>query len=161
VTYNIYERLRAEGIQLPPLLTPVANYAAFRQEGALVQVAAVAPVRPDGTMVVGKVGRELSLNDGYEAARLCAIHLIAVLSEVCSGDFDRVRRLMMVRGFVNAAETFESIPQVIDGASDLLLGVFGPDVGRHARTSIGCVTLPSRVAVEVDVLAVIEPDERG
>jgi enamine deaminase RidA (YjgF/YER057c/UK114 family) len=161
MTGVVVERLSLLGITLPAPPAPAANYAPFVREGRLVQVAAVASARLDGTIVVGKVGRELTIEDGYEAARLCALYLLAVLNEACGGDLQRVRQLMTLRGFVNATEAFERIPRVLDGASDLLVDVFGPTIGRHARTAIGCASLPSRVAVELDLLAVVDADERG
>jgi YjgF/chorismate_mutase-like, putative endoribonuclease len=106
---------------------------------------------------VGKVGRELDLVAGRRAARLCAINLFAALENACDGDLDRVRRFVMLRGFVNATEEFEDVPLVMNGASDLIVEVFGSAVGRHARTSIGCATLPGRVAVELDAVVSIEP----
>ena len=158
MTGVVAERLRGLGIKLPPPPAPAANYAPFVREGCLVQVAAIGSACLDGTSIVGKIGRELTLEDGYEAAQLCGLNLLAVLSEACDGHLDRVRQIMTVRGYVNATEAFELIPRVIDGASDLLVAAFGPKVGRHARTSIGCASLPSRFAVEVDLLAVVEFD---
>lgn len=161
MTSAVAARLRALRITLPPSAQPAANYVPFVRENGLVQVAAVASARSNGRLIVGKVGRELPLESGYAAARLCALQLLAVLNDACDGNLDRVRRVVNVRGFVNATEEFELIPRVIDGASDLLIDVFGPEIGRHARTSIGCATLPSRVAVEVDLLAAISTDGHG
>jgi enamine deaminase RidA (YjgF/YER057c/UK114 family) len=90
--------------------------------------------------IVGRVGQEPDLAEGRRAARLCALNLLATLKGACDDDLDRVTRVVMVRGFVNAAEDFEHVPLVIDAPSDLLVEVFGSDIGRHARTSIGCAT---------------------
>lgn len=141
---------------LPPPPLPVANYLPYVREGRLVQVAGVAPTQDGSYSFVGKVGRELDCAAGSRAARLCALNLLATLESACDGDLDRVTRFVMVRGFVNAADDFEDIPLVINGASDLIVEVFGSDVGRHARTSIGCATLPGRVAVELDALVSID-----
>lgn len=161
MTGTVAERLRMLGIALPPPPQPAANYAAYVRNGNLVQVAAVASARSDGSFIMGKVGSELSLDEGYEAAKACALHLLAVLDQACAGNLDCVRQLFKVRGFVNATDSFEPIPRVIDGASDLFVSVFGPEIGRHARTSIGCATLPGRVAVEVDLLAICDLGPSG
>jgi enamine deaminase RidA (YjgF/YER057c/UK114 family) len=153
---RIAQRLIELQLVLPPPPAPVANYVPFVAEGHLVQIAGVAPTEAGSYAFVGKVGRELDLADGRRAARLCAINLLATLNSACNGDLDRVARFVMVRGFVNATEDFEDVPLVMNGASDLIVEVFGPEVGRHARTSIGCATLPSRVAVEIDALVSIE-----
>jgi enamine deaminase RidA (YjgF/YER057c/UK114 family) len=153
---TVERRLREVGLTLPPQPVPAANYLPFAREGGLVQLAGVAPTEHGAYAVVGKIGRDLTLEDGQRAARLCALNMLANLRAACGGDLDRVRRVMMVRGFVNAAEDFEGVPLVMNGASDLIVEVFGPEIGRHARTSIGCATLPSRVAVEIDALVVID-----
>jgi enamine deaminase RidA (YjgF/YER057c/UK114 family) len=155
MTGLVAQRLLDLQLTLPPPPLPVANYAPFVTDGHLVQISGVAPVEGGVYAVVGKVGKELDLAAGRRAARLCAINLLAALKNACEGDLDRVRRVVMLRGFVNAAEDFEDVPLVMNGASDLLVEVFGLEVGRHARTSIGCATLPGRVAVEIDALVSI------
>ena len=159
MTGTVEHRMADLGLVLPPPPTPAANYVPFVRHGELVQLAGVAPSKDGRYVHVGKVGRDLTLEDGREAARLCALNLLANLRVACGGDLDRVRQVLMVRGFVNADEAFEQVPAVVDGASDLIAGVFGPEVGRHARTSIGCATMPGRVAVEIDALVVV--DDRG
>ena len=150
--------MRQLNLVLPPQPVPAANYLPFVREGRLVQLAGVAPTQDGAYAVVGKVGRDLGLEDGRRAARICALNILANLKAACGGDLDRVRRFMMVRGFVNAAEDFAGVPLVVNGASDLIVDVFGLEIGRHARTSIGCATLPSRVAVEIDALVMIDDD---
>jgi urease accessory protein len=103
-------------------------------------VAGVAPYKDGKYAVVGTVGEELGIEDGQHAARICALNLLATLRHACRGDLDRVERFMMVRGFVKAPSSFEQVPSVINGASDLIIDVFGADIGLHARTSIGCAT---------------------
>jgi enamine deaminase RidA (YjgF/YER057c/UK114 family) len=153
---RIARRLLELQLVLPPPPLPAANYVPYARLGHLVQVSGVAPTERGAYAFVGKVGRDLDLAAGRSAARLCALNLLATLASACEGDLDRVTRFVMVRGFVNATEDFEQVPLVINGASDLIVEVFGTDVGRHARTSIGCATLPGRVAVEVDALVSID-----
>ena len=153
---GIDRRLEELDIILPSPPPPVANYQSFARVGSLVQLAGVAPVENGRHAVIGKVGRDLDIDAGRRAARLCALNLLANLRLACEGRLGRVSRILMVRGFVNAASSFERVPQVIDAASDLILSVFGPKIGHHARTSIGCATLPYRVAVEIDALVLLD-----
>ena len=156
---NVEERLRQLNIALPKPASRAGHYDLFKREGDLIQIAGVAPSRDGVYAFVGKVGRELTLEHGQEAARLCALNAMASMKLACDGDLNRVRNIVMVRGFVNATEDFPSVPAVINGASDLLVEAFGEAIGAHARTSIGCATLPSLVAVEIDVLFAVEREE--
>lgn len=154
----IDSRIQQLGIILPTKPIPSANYVPYVRYENLVQLAGVAPTENGEYAVVGKVGHSLDFADGVRAARLCALNALSNLREACGGDLDRVRKFMMVRGFVNASEGFMKVPQVMNGASDLFISVFGEKIGTHARTSIGCSTMPSRVAVELDCLVVIDAE---
>lgn len=149
-------RLKERSIILPSPPTPSATYIPFIRHGNLVQLAGVAPKEDDQYAVIGKVGRELSVEDGIYAAQLCALNLLTNLQIACEGDLDRVLKFMMVRGFVNATDSFERVPEIINGASNLIIDIFGNKIGKHARTSIGCSSLPRGVAVEIDSLVVID-----
>lgn len=149
-------RLNELGIVLPPAPKPSANFLPYRRHNEIIQLSGVAPVENGNYAVVGKVGQDVSFEDGQRAARLCALNLLANLKDACQGNLDLVRFFTSIRGFVNAAEDFPNVPQVINGASDLILEVFGRDIGQHARTSIGCATLPSRVSVEIDAVVIID-----
>ena len=142
-------------VELPTPPAPSANYLPYVHTGDFVQVAGVAPRRNGRYAFQGKLGDNLSLREGYDAARLCALNVLALLKDACGGSLGRLERIVMVRGFVNSAPDFLAVPQVIDGASDMLIEVLGERVGRHARTSVGCATLPAGVAVEIDVLAAL------
>lgn len=154
---RIEQRLAELQIELPEAPAPVANYRSFVRHGSLVQLSGAAPSVNGSYLFTGRVGAELSLEQGQAAARLCALNLVAALKKACAGDLDRVQQVMIVRGFVHADSWFEHVPLVINGASDLFVAIFGSEIGRHARTSIGCSALPSQVAVEVDALVVINP----
>lgn len=146
-------------VELPEPPTPSANYLPFVAAGNIVQVAGVAPKRNGRYAFQGKLGDTLGATEGYDAARLCGLNALALLKQACGGCLDRIERVVMLRGFVNAAPDFRAVPQVIDGASDLLIEVLGEGVGRHARTSVGCATLPAGVAVEIDVLVALAVTE--
>lgn len=142
-------------ISLPLAQSPSGNYLPYCRFGELVQLSGVTAANPDGTPLAGKLGRDLSIEQGYGAARQCGLQLLSALQSASNGNLSKVKSIMMIRGFVNATEDFDSNPAVINGVSDLFIEVFGPEIGRHARTAIGCSTLPGRAAVEADLLAVV------
>lgn len=146
---KIEARLAELGIQLPKPTTPVANYVPFVITGSVVFVSGQVTIRGGTMAYVGKVGADMTVEQGYQAARICGLNLIAQFREACGGDLDRVRRVVKLGGFVNATPDFKDHPKVINGASDLMVEVFG-DAGRHARFAVGAPSLPSGTAVEVD-----------
>ena len=147
-------RLAELGIALPPVSAPVANYVNAVRTGNLVFLAGKGPRRPDGTNVTGKVGRDLTVEEGYAAARLTGINQLAAL-KAAVGDLRRVRRVVKVLGLVNCDPTFTDQPRVINGFSDLMVEVFG-DAGRHARSAVGAPALPGDIAVEVEMIVEVD-----
>jgi enamine deaminase RidA (YjgF/YER057c/UK114 family) len=150
---RIEDRLRELSLELPQPSQPGANYVTWLRSGELVFLSGQLCHWNGERRYIGKLGREFGLEEGQAAARLCALNLIAQAKVAAGGDLDRVVRWVRVGGFVNSMPDFTAQPQVVNGASDLLVAVFG-DAGRHARTSVGVAVLPYDVAVEVD--AVIE-----
>jgi enamine deaminase RidA (YjgF/YER057c/UK114 family) len=148
---EIKERLRERGIELPKPAPAAANYVPFVRSGNLVFVAGQVTLGPNGLEYQGKLGAEYGVEDGQKAARLCALNIIAQLSAALDGDLDRVRRIVKLGGFVNATPEFDQHPAVLNGASDLMVEVFG-DKGRHARFAVGAPCLPFNVAVEIDAI---------
>ena len=146
---KIDARLAELGIQLPKPTAPVANYVPFVIVGSTAFISGQITIQEGKVGFAGKVGTDLTVEQGYQAARVCGLNLLAQLREACSGDLDRVRRVVKLGGFVNAAADFKEHPKVINGASDLMVEVFG-NVGRHARFAVGVPSLPSDTAVEVD-----------
>jgi enamine deaminase RidA (YjgF/YER057c/UK114 family) len=144
-------RLAELGIQLPNAVAPAANYVPARRSGNLVYIAGQVPTADGKDQYVGKLGLDVSLEDGQKAARLCAINILAQLRSALGGSLDGVVGCLRLGGFVNATPEFGDHPKVINGASDLMVAVFG-DAGRHARAAVGCVSLPRNVAVEVDAI---------
>jgi enamine deaminase RidA (YjgF/YER057c/UK114 family) len=150
---EIDARLEEMGIELPEPAVPVANYVAYVVTGNLIFVSGQVPVVAGEFKYVGKVGGEISVEDGQAAARLCGINIIAQVKQALGGDLDRVTRVVKLGGFVNSTPDFTQQPQVINGVSDLIGEVFG-DKGKHARAAVSAGSLPVGVAVEVD--AVVE-----
>ena len=146
----IEERLTELGIRLPPVFPPAGNYLSCVVDGDVVHVGGHGPF--DGERLVrGKVGRDLTLEQGREAARLTALSILATLQAEL-GSLDRVARIIRVFGMVNTAPGFTGTPAVLDGCSDLLVEVFG-DAGRHTRCAVGLAELPVDIAVEIEMTA--------
>ena len=152
---QIDARLAELGITIPEAAAPVANYVGHVVSGNMVFVSGQVTLKDGKLHYVGKLGDSISLDDGYMAARLCAINIIAQLKAACGGDLDRVKRVVRLGGFVNSTPDFGDQPKVINGASDLMVEVFG-DKGRHARAAVSAGSLPSGIAVEIDCVAEIE-----
>lgn len=144
-------RLSELGIVLPAIGPASGNYVPYRLAGSLLFISGQIP-RIDGVEhYAGVVGQEISPEEGYQAARLCALNLVARVNHALDGDLDRVIACAQLRGFVNAPADFKGHPAVIDGASDLLVQIFG-EKGRHARTALGAGSLPRGTSVEVDAI---------
>jgi enamine deaminase RidA (YjgF/YER057c/UK114 family) len=155
MTGTIDSRLAELGLTLPGAAPPAGSYVPFVQSGTLLFVAGQIPLRDGEVVRRGHLGSDVTLQEGVEAARLCAINLIAQARAAC-GDLDRVRRVVKIGGFIAAAPTFIDHPKVLNGASELLVEVFG-DCGRHARFAVGASSLPLGAAVEVDGIFEIAP----
>ena len=151
----IDKRLAELGIVLPTPSKPIANYVPWVRTGNLVFVSGQGAVRAGKIEYTGKVGDTLSVEDAIASARLTAINVIAHLRDACGGDLDRVKHIVKLLGFVNCTPTFGEQPKVINGASDLMVEVFG-EKGRHARSAVGAPSLPFNLSVEVEAIAEIE-----
>jgi enamine deaminase RidA (YjgF/YER057c/UK114 family) len=151
----IEQRLAALGLELPTPPTPIANFVPWQRAGGTVYLAGQVNEWNGSVPFVGKLGREFDVEAGQQAAKLCALNLLACLKLACEGDLDRVRQCMRLGGFVNCEPDFEFAPAVVNGASDLIVALLG-DAGRHARTAVGVASLPRRAAVEVDAIFQID-----
>jgi enamine deaminase RidA (YjgF/YER057c/UK114 family) len=151
---RVEAKLTELGLELPPIPRPAANYVGAVQTGKLLFVSGHGPTK-DGTFThIGKVGKDLSVEDGYEAARLVALNCLASAKSAI-GDLDRITRVVKLLGMVNCTEDFGDQPEVINGASDLLVQLFG-DAGRHARSAVGMQALPFGIAVEIEMIFEVE-----
>ena len=147
---KVEERLSALGLTLPQPNPPVANYVPFVRAGDLVHISGQVSVDAGGG-IRGTVGEDIDMETAKAAARLCGINLIAQMKAACDGDLDRVVRVVKLGGFVQAGPDFLEIPQVVNGASDLMVEAFG-DTGKHARSAVGVYRLPLGFSVEVDAV---------
>lgn len=147
-------KLKEKGIVLTTPGKPVANYVNAVRVGNLLFLAGKGPTKPDGSNITGKVGKDLTIEQGYDAAKLVAINHLAVLKAEL-GDLNKVKRIVKVLGMVNCTDDFKDQPKVINGYSDLMVEIFG-DKGKHARSAVGMGSLPMNIAVEVEVIVEIE-----
>ncbi len=148
--HDPHARLNELGIALPQPVAPIANYVPFVQSANLLHISGQIAIGPDG-LVTGILGKDIEQAAGYEAAKFCAINLLAQAASALNGDLSRIRQVVKLGGFMQTNPSFTDIPAVMNGASDLMVAVFG-DIGRHARFAVGCSSLPMGSAVEVDGL---------
>lgn len=147
-------KLKELNIDLFKPAAPMANYVRAVRTGNLIFLAGHGPTRADGTNIQGKVGKDLTIEQGYDAARQTGIALLSTLkSEV--GDLSKVKRIVKVLGMVNCTEDFKDQPKVINGFSDLMVAVFG-EKGKHARSAVGMYALPSNISVEIEMIVEVE-----
>jgi enamine deaminase RidA (YjgF/YER057c/UK114 family) len=147
-------RLKELGIQLIPPTKPIASYVKAVRTGNLIFLAGHGPTKADGSNITGKVGKDLSLEQGVEAAKITAVSLLSTLKNEI-GDFNKVKRIVKVNAWVNCHSDFTDQPKVINGCSDLLVAVFG-EKGKHARAAVGTNALPLNIAVEIEMIVEVE-----
>ena len=149
---NIDDRIAKLGITLPDAQSPVANYVPSVRTGNLIYLSGLGPAnRPDGSVPNGKLGQDLNTEQGYEAARLVGVNMLARIKEAVGGDFNKVKRVVKLLSMVNSTADFTDHPQVANGCSDLMTEVFGVN-GKHARSAVGMANLPGNIPVEIEVI---------
>jgi enamine deaminase RidA (YjgF/YER057c/UK114 family) len=148
-------RLKELGVVLPALAKPVANYVPYRIAGNVLYLSGQGPRDEKGNHLSGKLGAEISIEEGYRRARLVGLGLLAAMRDAL-GSLDRVDYIVKLLGMVNATPDFNDPPKVINGCSDLFVDVFG-EAGRHARSAVGHVTLPNQISVEIEAIVAIKP----
>ncbi len=144
------EKLKAMGLELPKVPTPVANYVPFKLDGKTIYCSGQGPRTPDGKMLTGKVGQDVSVEEAYERAKLIGLGLLAAARMAAGGDLSKVEVIKLL-GMVNAVPDFGDHPKVINGCSDLFVAVLG-DRGRHARSAVGMGSLPGNISVEIEAV---------
>ncbi len=149
-SYDVEERIRELGVELGEPYKPVANYLSSVRSGNLVFMSGAGPKKSDGEYITGKLGADLTIEEGYEAARLTGIVLLSALKDQV-GDLNKVERIIKVNGMVNADPSFTQQPAVINGFSDLMVEIFG-ERGKHARAAVGMGSLPMNIACEIEMI---------
>lgn len=150
---DVEYRLQELNISLPEMSEPVASYVKYVQTGNLIFLAGHGPC--GGEFKRGKVGRDLTVEEGYAAARLTGVCMLATLKHAVDGDWSRVKRIVKVTGMVQCTDDFENQPEVVNGFSDLMVEVFG-EKGKHARAAVGMVSLPRNIPIEVEMIVEVE-----
>ena len=148
---SISENLKKLNIEIPTAPDPVGAYVAFKKTGKLIFISGQLPIGQDGKPIKGKIGKDLSLEDGQKAAKFCAINILAQVKKAVGGDLDKIKGCIKITGFVNSTDDFVDQPKVINPASELLSAVFG-DNGKHARAAVSTNSLPLGVVVEIDAI---------
>lgn len=152
--YDPEANLKELGIELSTPSAPVANYVNAVRTGNIIFLAGKGPLQANGENITGKLGADLTIEQGYEAARVTGINQLSVLKAEL-GNLNKVKRIIKVKGMVNAVPEFTDHPKVVNGYSDLMVAVFG-EKGKHARAAIGMGSLPSNIAVEIDMIVEVE-----
>ena len=153
--YSFEENIMQLGINIPDMPSPLANYVPYKISDNVVYVSGQGPVLNGDLMYKGKVNEDISIEDGIKAAELCCINIIAALKKSINGDWNRLDSFLKLGGFVNCKDDFYDQPKIINGASDLLVKIFG-DQGRHARFAVGSNALPMNISVEIDAIIKIK-----
>ena len=159
LSFNLFaqtpeQKIKQLEIQLPQIPESLGSYQDMVKVGNLVFLSGRGPLKADGKYITGKVGQDLTTNDGYQAARLTAINQLAILKQAF-GSLDKIKRIIKVNGYVHTADSFTEQSKVMNGFSDLLIEVFG-EQGKHARTSVGVFTLPQNMAIEVEMIVEVK-----
>lgn len=152
--YDPEQKLKELGIELKEPSSPIANYVNVVRTGNLLFLSGKGPLKNDGNYITGKLGKEITIEQGYEAAKIVGINQLSVLKKEL-GDLRRVKRIVKVLGMVQCTPEFTDQPKVINGFSDLMVAVFGVK-GKHARSAVGMVSLPSNIAVEIELIVEVE-----
>ncbi len=145
------ENIKNLGLNIPDLPKALANYVPYKIIGKTIYISGQAPVQNGELIYKGKVGSDITVEDGIEAAKLCVINIIAAVKKGLDGDWDKLDSFVKLTGYVNCQDNFTDQPQVINGASDMLVDIFG-EQGRHARVAVGSNALPLGIAVEIDAI---------
>ena len=149
--HSFEENIKNLGLNIPELPKALANYVPYKIVGKTMYISGQAPVKNGELIYKGKVGSDITLEDGIEAARLCVINIIAAVKTGLEGDWSKLDSFVKLTGYVNCQDTFTDQPKIINGASDMLVEIFG-DQGRHSRVAVGSNALPLGIAVEIDAI---------
>ena len=149
------ENIKQLGIEIPDMPNALANYVPYKLSNSIVYVSGQAPVMNGKLIYKGKIGNDISIEDGIKAAELCCINIISVLKKSINGDWNKLDNFLKLGGFVNCNSDFVDQPQIINGASDLLVKVFG-EQGKHSRFAVGSNSLPMNISVEIDAIIKIK-----
>ena len=148
---TVLNKLKELNIIIPEAPAPVGSYVAFKKISNFLYISGQLPISKDGKMIKGRIGKDLTLEEGQKAAKLCSINILAQAKKALDGDLNKIKNCVKITGFVNSTENFIDQPKVINAASDTLSAIFG-DKGKHARAAVSTNSLPLNAAVEIDAI---------
>tara|TARA_Y100000590_G_scaffold257770_1_gene289481 strand:+ start:1117 stop:1578 length:462 start_codon:yes stop_codon:yes gene_type:complete len=152
---SIEKKIEELNLKLPQAPDPVGSYVAYKISGKLLYISGQISIDSKGELIKGKLGKDLNLEEGYEAAKRCSLNLISQAKKACDGDLSKIKCCVKLTGYVNSTDIFTDQPKVINGASDLIASIFG-EMGKHTRAAVSTNSLPLGVAVEVDAIFELE-----
>ena len=147
----VADNLKKLGIEIPDAPDPVGAYVAYKIINNLLYISGQLPIGRDGKIIKGKIGKDLKIEDGQAAAKLCVINIIAQAKKAVNGDLSKIKNCVKITGFVNSTDDFKDQPKIINAASELLVSIFG-ESGKHTRAAVSCNSLPLGIAVEIDAI---------
>ena len=147
----VADNLKKLGIEIPDAPDPVGAYVAYKIINNLLYISGQLPIGSDGKIIKGKIGKDLKIEDGQAAAKLCVINIIAQAKKAMNGDLSKIKNCVKITGFVNSTDDFKDQPKIINAASELLVSIFG-ESGKHTRAAVSCNSLPLGIAVEIDAI---------
>tara|TARA_Y100000590_G_C15527110_1_gene941707 strand:- start:269 stop:727 length:459 start_codon:yes stop_codon:yes gene_type:complete len=147
----ISENLKKLNIELPVAPEPVGAYVAYKIIGKILYISGQLPIDKDGNIIKGKIGKDLTLEDGQKASRLCVANILAQAQKALNGDLNKIKNCIKITGYVNSSDDFIDQPKILNPASEILAGVFG-NAGKHARVAVSANSLPLGIAVEIDAI---------
>ena len=147
----ILDNLKKLNIEIPDAPDPVGAYVAYKTIGNLLYISGQLPVGMDGKIIKGKIGKDLTIENGQEAAKLCVINIVAQVKKALHGDLSKVKNCVKITGFVNSTDDFKDQPKIINAASEMLTSIFG-ECGKHTRAAVSSNSLPLGIAVEIDAI---------
>ena len=147
----IIDNLKKLNVEIPDAPDPVGAYVAYKVTKNLLYISGQLPIDSNGKIIKGKVGKDLKIEDGQEAAKLCVINIIAQAKKAMNGDLSKIKNCIKITGFVNSTDDFKDQPKIINAASELLVTIFGEN-GKHTRAAVSCNSLPLGIAVEIDAI---------
>ena len=153
--HSIDKKINELGLILPQVSTPIANYLPYKIHKEILYISGQAPIKDGKILYSGKIGKDLSIEEGILASRLCCLNIISIIKDACKGDWDKFESILKIGGFVNCIDGFKDQPKIINGASDMMVEIFG-EKGKHSRFAVGTNSLPLNITVEIEALVALK-----
>ena len=149
--HSIDKKINELGLFLPKVSTPIANYLPYKIHKEILYISGQGPIKDGKILYSGKIGKDLSTEEGILASKLCCLNILSIIRDACKGDWEKFESILKIGGFVNCIDEFKDQPKIINGASDMLVEIFG-EKGKHSRFAVGSNSLPMNISVEIDAI---------